>query len=583
MPPTSSVRAATVLHADLENYTGRLARDPSGTVASLKSCRSVFAACVAAAGGRVVNQAADSLLAEFGDPKSGVLCALAIQTRLAEPPAGRADLEPLRYRVGLDHGELIAEGDELYGLAVNRAARIQEIAEPGEVLVSASVRERVGPSPEIAFLAEGLLRLKNLPEPVAVFRARRADAPSDAAGRRRAVGGLALPPVPSIVVLPFRGLGVDPRARLLAEGLTDEVIADLSRFRDLFVIGRASAFAYRDQGRSPASVGHELGVHYALDGSLILEADRVRLTAHLVETATGKVAWSERWERRVVDLLQAEADLARRLAATLAGRVEEHEQKRLSSGSGRRLQAYGHLLAGLQELYRYTSESNQRARRAFGRAVEIDPGYARAYAMLSRTHSYDWRYRWSGDPARSLDEARLLAERAVAIDPADARGHAELAWVKLYARDVAGALESYVTAHRLNPNDPDILALMADALVYAGRPSEALELVARAKRLNPHYPDIYLWSEADALFALRRYDEVVAVIGRMRDPSEGCRLLAASHALAGRAEEARRYAELVLRRQPGFTVSDWIATQPDIDPAEREHFREGLLRAGLPP
>jgi DNA-binding SARP family transcriptional activator len=155
-----------------------------------------------------------------------------------------------------------------------------------------------------------------------------------------------------------------------------------------------------------------------------------------------------------------------------------------------------------------------------------------------------------------------LAERAVALDPSDARGYAELGWVKLYAKDVAGALDSYLAAHRLNPNDPDILALMADALVYAGRPAEALELVARAKRLNPHYPDIYLWSEADALFALRRYDEVIATIGRMRDPSEGCRLLAASHALAGRPAEAHRYAELVLRRQPGFSVADWIASLP---------------------
>lgn len=583
MPPTASERAATVLHADLENYTGRMARDPRGTVASLKSCRSVLQACVVAAGGRVVNQAADSVLAEFADPRSGVLCALAIQTRLAEPPAGHAELEPLRYRVGLDHGELIAEGDELYGLAVNRAARIQEIAEPGEVLVSEGVQARVGDLPDIEFAAEGLLRLKNLPEPVAVFRARRADTPADAAGRRRAIKDLVLPAVPSIVVLPFRGLGVDPRAGLLAEGLTDEVIADLSRFRDLFVIGRASAFAYRDQGRSPAAVGHELGVHYALDGSLVLDARRVRLTAHLVETATGKVAWSERYERTLEDLLDAEADLARRLAATLAGRVEEHEQQRLRHGSGRRLKAYGHLLTGLRELYRYTQASNAQARAAFTRAIEVDPAYARALAMLSRTHSYDWRYRWSPDPAFSLAEARRLAERAVALDPTDARGHAELGWVKLYGKDVPGALEAYLTANRLNPNDPDILALLADALVYAGRPEEALELVARAKRLNPHFPDIYLWSEADALFSLRRYDEVVAAIGRMRDPSEGCRLLAASHALADRPEEARRYAQLVLRRQPGFTVADWIATQPDTDPDDQERFRDGLLRAGLPP
>lgn len=582
MPPTSSERAATVLHADLENYTGRMARDPHGTVASLKSCRSVFHSCVTAAGGRVVNQAADSILAEFGDPRQGVLCALSIQSRLAEPPAARGDLEPLRYRVGLDHGELIALDDELYGLAVNCAARIQEIAEPGEVLVSEAVQSRVA-GRDIEFNAEGVLRLKNLPGPVAVYRARRADAPADVAGRRRALKHMVLPALPSIVVLPFRGLGTDSLAELLAEGLTDEVIANLSRFRELFVIGRASSFAYRHQAHAPALVADELGVHYALDGSLVLGDDRVRLTAHLVETATGKVAWSERYDRTLEDMLEVESDLARRLAATLAGRVEEHEQQRLQHGSGRRLEAYGHLLGGLRELYRYTQANNELARAAFARAVEIDPAYARAFAMLSRTHSYDWRYRWSADPAASLEEASALAQRAVALDPVDARGHAELGWVKLYSKDVPGALEAYRTAHRLNPNDPDILALLADALVYAGQPAEALALVARAKRLNPHYPDIYLWSEADALFSLGRYEEVIAVIGRMRDPSEGCRLLAASHALAGRLEEAKRYAALVLRRQPGFSVADWIATQPDTDPDARERFRAGLLLAGLPP
>lgn len=583
MASTASERAATVLHADLENYTGRLARDPRGTVVALKSCRTVFESNVAAAGGRIVNLAADSILAEFPDPEAGVLCALAIQRRLAEPPVGRTDVEPLRYRVGMDFGELLDEGDGIYGLPVNRAARIQEVAEPGEVLVSDSVQARVRATSGIAFAAEGVLRLKNLPAPVAVFRARRADEPTDAAGRRRALKDLALPALPSIVILPIRALGQDPRTAILAEGLTDEVITDLARFRDLFVIGRASSFAYRDRGLPAYEVGRELGVRYALDASLRVDRDRLLLRAHLVEAATGKVAWSERWEIDGEAVLAAERDLARGLVATLAGRVEEHEQQRLQQGSPRRLEAYGHLLVGLQQLYRYTAATNLAARQAFERALELDPTYARAIAMLSRTHNYDWRYRWSAEAELSLALSLELAREAVARDPADARGHAELGFARLYSKDVAGALEAYETAHRLNPNDPDILALMADALVYAGRAREALEHVARAKRLNPHYPDLYLWSEADALFSLGRYDEVVAVIGRMRDPAEGGRLLAASHALAGRLAEARRYAELVRRRQPGFSVADWIATQPDTDPEERERFRKGLLLAGLPP
>ncbi|MCX7630045.1 MAG: tetratricopeptide repeat protein [Geminicoccaceae bacterium] len=583
MPSAEIERTAAVLHADLENYTGRMARDPRGTMLALRRCRNLFRSRVAAAGGRVVDLAADSVLAEFPDAKAGVLCALAIQSRLAEPMAHTCEVEPLRYRVGMDFGQLIVARDGLYGLAVNRAARIQEIAEPGEVLVSDAVQAAVGPTNEIVFAAQGILRLKNLPDPVAVFRARRPDEPSDVAGRRRPLGNLALPPLPSLVVLPIRPLGSDPRGSVLAEGLTEDLITDLSRFRDLFVIGRASAFAYRDLDLPASRIGRELGVRWVLDAGLRVDDDRLILHAHLVDAASGKVAWSERLERDGADLFALERDLARNLAAMLAGRVEDQEQRRLHRAGPPQLEAYGQLLLGLGHLYRYTAAGNAAARAAFERALELDPGYARALAMLSRTHNYDWRYRWSREPEISLALSLELAREAVALDPADARGYAELGFARLYSKDVAGALEAYETAHRLNPNDPDVLAFMADALVYAGRAREALELVAKAKRLNPHYPDVYLWSEADALFSLGLYDEVVAAIGKMRDPAEGCRLLAASHALAGRPAEARRYAELVLRRQPNFTVSDWIATQPDTDPEERERFRRGLLLAGLPP
>lgn len=583
MPSFESERTATVLHADLENYTGRMARDPHATVTALRRCRDLFRTKVTAAGGRVVDLAADSVLAEFRDPKAGVLCALAIQSQLCEPSEPRSEVEPLRYRVGMDLGQLIVARDGLYGLAVNRAARIQEIAEPGEVLVSESVQTAIGPTDEILFVAQGVLRLKNLPEPVAVYRARRPEEPSDAAGRRRPLGSLVPPGLPSIVVLPIRVLGSDPRTLVLAEGLTEDLTTDLSRFRDLFVISRASASAYRDLGLSASGIGRELGVHWVLDASLRLENDRIIIHAHLIDATTSAIAWSERLERDGEDLFALERELAHSLAAILVGRVEDEEQRRLHCGCTPRLEAYGQLLLGLRHLYRYTASSNAAARDAFERALKLDPGYARALAMLSRTHNYDWRYRWSREPELSLALSRELACEAVARDPWDARGYAELGFARLYSKDVAGALEAYEQAHRLNPNDPDVLAFMADALVYAGRAREALELVAKAKRLNPHYPDVYLWSEADALFSLGRYDEVVAVIAKMRDPTEGCRLLAASHALAGRLAEAQRYAAIVLSRQPGFTVSDWLATQPDTDPEERERFRLGLLRAGLPP
>jgi adenylate cyclase len=574
-------RLTTILHSDVEDYTGRIERDGVATVRAVKECRAVFAAVVSEYGGRVVNRSGDSILAEFPNVPNAVKCAVVLQEKLATLGGGSAEVAPLRLRIGIHTGNVIVDGDDIYGEDVVLACRIQEQADPGGISISQAVYDEASQLSGLRFEFQGIQRLKHVTRAVPLYRVHRADTAGMAEGAVRPLPRLALPSVPSIVVLPFRNLAGDPQEEYFSDGISEDVITDLSRFRELFVIGRTSAFSYKYRAVDVTQVGRELGVRYVLEGSVLMRTGRLRLQAQLVDALTAQVVWSERYNREADDLFALQEDLSRQLVARLIGEVERREQKRTLGQETGSLAAYDCVLRGQQEMYRYDREANLRARALFERAIELDPGYARAHAALSRTHNYDWRYRWSGDPLESSDVSLRLARKAVSLDESDARGHAELGWVYLYRHELAQSIAAYETALRLNPNSADIMAMMADAVSYAGDPQRALKMVADAKRLNPHYPDNYLWAEADALFALKRYQDVIDCIGKMRSPAEGCRLLAASYAYLDRMEDARAAAAEVLRRQPDFSVDHWVSIQPEADPAEREHFRQGLLKAGL--
>ena len=573
-------RLATLLHADVVDYTGRMERDAVGSVRAVKECRAIVAVLTSEYGGRVVNHAGDSILAEFPGAPNAVKCALVLQDKLAGL-AGRADGPALTLRIGVHSGRIIVDGEDIYGEDVNLACRIQEQADPGGICVSQPVQEQAAPLTGLRFEDLGFHRLKHVARPVRLYRIGRAKDASTADGVARRLPRLTLPIIPSIVVLPFRNLAGDPEQDYFSDGISEDIITDLSRFRELFVIGRASAFTYKYRPVDVTQIGRELGVRYVLEGNVLVRQGRVRLSAQLVDATSAQVVWGERYNREALDLFGLQEDLSRQLVGTLIGEVERREQLLALGKETESLEAYDCVLRGQQEMYRYDCEANRRARALFERAIALDPSYARAYAALSRTHNYDWRYRWSGDPTESNAVSLELARRAVSLDESDARGHAELGWVYLYRHQLPQSIAAYETALRLNPNAADIMAMMADAISYAGDHQRALEMVAFAKRLNPHFPDNYLWAEADALFALKRYQDVIDCIGKMRNPGEGCRLLAASYSHLDRMDEARAAAAEVLRRQPGFSVDHWVGIQPEADPAEREHFRQGLLKAGL--
>jgi tetratricopeptide (TPR) repeat protein len=268
--------------------------------------------------------------------------------------------------------------------------------------------------------------------------------------------------------------------------------------------------------------------------------------------------------------------------STIALRLAATERSRTPSAGTGDHEAYGLLMRGQRLLLTGGRENNQEARRMYEKAIERDPEFARAYAGLSMTHILDWRYDWSPDPDQSLKSALELAKKAVAMDAGNARAHAALGFAYLYSRHTSLAVSCYERALALNPNDADIMVEFADVLTYDRRPAEAVKLIERAMRLNPYFPDWYLWYLGDAYYTLGRYEDAIATLQRMQDPTEGRRILAASYAQLGRIEEARAQAALVLKAQPGLTIREWAKKQPEQDPSELDHYLQALRLAGLP-
>jgi tetratricopeptide (TPR) repeat protein len=318
-----------------------------------------------------------------------------------------------------------------------------------------------------------------------------------------------------------------------------------------------------------------------LEGSVRPSEQRVRITADLVDARTGREVWGERYDRSLGDIFAIQDEVTQLIVATLVGEIDDAELRRIGERDAPDLEAYGFFLRGQQAFYRYSRESNVVAQHMYRKAIELDPGFSRAYAALSRTYHYDWQFSWSESSAASLDRACELAREAVATDDLNARAHAELGFVYLFQRQYEKARLELQRGLALNPNDADTMAELSAVEVYSN-PERALELIRGAMRLNPHYPDWYLWYLGDAYYGLKKYQDVVDTIELMRNPTLGRRLLAASYAHLGKLEEARWQAERILAADPNFSIAAFVAKLPEIDAETGASFIEGLHKAGLP-
>jgi len=575
-------RLSAILFADVVNYSGAMERDQLGTHRRVMRRVNLFKSLVGDYDGHIFDVEGDAVKAAFNSAFQAVRFAVDLQREFRNDAVWSSGPDEPVFRIGINLGEVIEEADGYYGHEVNVAARLQELALPGGICVSESVQRIVRGKLPVQMSPIGRRSLKNMAEPVEAY----------AIDLEAAAVPAALPQPPalpspaamleggSIVVLPLRNLSGDPSATHLCDGITSDIITNVSRFRDLTVIARHTAFLLRDTSLDLRDVGRHLGVRYALTGDLQLRDDRLSINVQLVDLDRGAVIWSDRYRGTLRDVFGFQEDITGVIAARIASHVAAAELRRTSSLPPSNLRAYGLVLRGQDFSLQFRRDANLHARRLFEEATGCDPHYGRAYAGMSRTFNTAWLYRWTEAPEVALDRAVELAAEAVKRDDLDARGHSELGYAFLYKRQHESSLAAYDRAIDLNPNDADILADMGDALTYSDQPERAIALLKRAMRLNPLYPDWYLWHLGEAYFHIEDYDAAITALKKMRDQSEAHRLLAASNAHLGRTAEAQQHAQQVIAVHPDFSIDHWRAVVP-YSPEPMKRFIEGLRLAGL--
>jgi TolB-like protein/class 3 adenylate cyclase len=550
----------------------------------------IFAAAVEKRNGRILSTTGDGAFGVFDSVARAVAAALDFQQVVQNSRRSESDLS-LDFRVGVHLGEVFEEGGRAYGDSLNLTERIQSAAPVGGVCVSDLVYRAIRGRPEFSFEYLGPHTLKNVSEPIELYRIFGGEAAVlMKASPRPATAGPAKPAGltrlealerPSIAVLPLRNLSSDAEQNFFADGVTDDIITSLSRFRGIDLIARGSSFALRDKQLAITEIGSRLGARYIAQGSIRFSATRVRVTIELCDAVTEHAIWAEKYDRPLEDIFDIQDEVATLAVSAMSARIEEAERERLTKTPATSVHAYGLVLNAQNHLLNFTAADTALARDFYQKAILASPSYGRAFAGLSRSCSLDWRYSWSEDPSQSLTRAFDIAVQAVNVDPNDARGHAELGFVQLYRKEHDRSLASYRRALSFNPNDANIIAEMADALTHSGQSEEALKCFERAIRLNPFYPDQYLWDMAGAYMKLHRFEESIECVSRMHNVAQGRRLLACCYAHLGRMDEAYREAELIRVAQPGFSAERWIEIVPDRRREDKETLLRGLAMAGL--
>ena len=567
----------------MKQYSWFMSINESSTHEIAKSGLRRFEVLLEEHGGQAVTHAGDGLIARLDSAIDAIELVVAFQDQMNEDPLPLSESDMAQFRIGVHVADVINEDGNIHGTGVNIAKRLESLADPGGILISRPVHDQIRDKLEYQCEFIGPLRLKNIPQSVEAYRLlSQATSSIMRPSIRHNAPPLPMPNRPSIAVLPFKDMSANQDQSYFCNGVSQEIVSNLSKFHDLFVISYNSSAMFRGVEATTEVIGRELGVEYILLGSVNRSSTRMRVSTQLVDTRSGNQVWADKFDNDVEHIFDFQDDVTQLVAARLATRVEGVEIGRTRSKETQDLKAYGLVLQAQESFLSFTSQGNRAARLLYEKAIERDSKYARAYAALSRTHIYDWRYLWSTDPNASFEKALETAKIASKLDEGDARGFAELGFVYLWSKKVERAIRLYERALLLNPNSADILAEFADALAYAGQLVEAKDKLKAAMRLNPFYPDWYLWYLADIYYGMGCYTYVVETIEQMRDPSEGCRLLAAAHAMLGDIKKAQRYARKVLEKQPNFSVSRWAEIQPDMNSEIRTLFLEGLLRSGLP-
>ena len=571
-------KLAALLSADVAGFSRLMGDDEAATVRTLSTCRDLVADVIAKHRGRVVDMPGDNILAEFASAVDAVEAAVAMQMQLVACNSGLPEQRRMSFRVGVNLGDVIEENGRVYGDGVNIAARIEALAETGGICVSGKIHDEVRGKLDLAFEDLGEHELHNIAGRVRVYRMR-----SDAPKARPGADSPARPAKPSIIVLPFTNMSGEAEQEFFADGLTEDILTDLSRFHELFVISRNTSFKYKGQAVDVRKVARELGVQYVVEGSVRKAGKRVRVSVQLIDAESDRHVWAERYDRELEDVFAIQDEVTNAIVAVLPGRIEAAARDLAARKPTENMAAYECVMAAKVLHHRSGREDNARALELIERAIALDPKYAHAHAwkgcIVGQAATYGW-CEMDAAFATIEDELRI----ALALDDHDSDVHRILAALRLRHNEHDRAVYHQGRALSLNPNDDLIVVQQGEILTWLGQAEEGIEWIRKAMRLNPYHPARFWNHLGRAYFVARRYAEAVDAVQRIATPDHfHLALLAACFAWTGNETAASEQVREVLKRKSDFSVErDYLPTLHYKRESDLAHHRDGLLKAGLP-
>jgi adenylate cyclase len=586
----STRRLAAILAADVAGYSRLMGADEEGTLAELKAIRRELSdPKVKEHHGRIVKTTGDGLLIEFASVVDAVRCAVEVQRAMAERNAAILSEKRIELRMGINLGDIIRDGGDIYGDGVNIAARLEALAEPGGICVSRVVRDQVRDKLAFAFEDMGEQQVKNITRPVRVHRIRLFEEEGASTIRpwdQGAKAPLAMPDKPSVAVLPFTNMSGDPEQEFLADGIAEDVITALSRYPSLFVIARNSCFTYKGRAVDVKQIGRELGVRYVLEGSVRKAGNRIRVTAQLVEAESGKHVWAERYDRDLADIFAVQDEITEAVTVAVAPAIADAELQRAMRKAPESLDVWASYQRGLWHLSKATPDDDAIAQDLFRQAIELDPTFAGSYSALALVQLQSAAIYQKLDPAEAQSSAEALARQAVALDGADAQARSCLGWALQARGELEGALVEIERALAMSPNLAAAHGYRGATLIFSGRPKEGLAALETCIRLDPRDPflSVRLLHIACGLYFSREYEATVEAAKRLilsyPDFPMIYRWPAAALGQLGRTAEAKEALEKAISLAP--TAFDMYVRKrvPWFRPEDHAHLVEGLRKAG---
>jgi adenylate cyclase len=572
-------RLTTIMAIDVVGYSRLMSEDEAGTLAALRDLRrTVVDPLVSQFGGRIFKLMGDGALIEFQSVLNAIQCAVEIQRAISTRPPHWPDGRRIELRAGINLGDVIALGSDLYGSGVNLAARLQSLAEPGGVCISAAVHEHVADNGNWAWKDLGEQTMKNIAKPLRVYglvphTPVSAPVVAEVAARAR----------PSVAVLPLANMSGDPEQEFFADGLTEDILTELSRFRGLLVISRNSTFKYKGKPIDIRQVSRELAADYVIEGSVRKTADRVRVIVQLIDGRTDQHIWADRYDRKLTDIFDIQDEITTAVVATLPGRIEAATRDIVARKKTDNMLAYECVLAGKILHHRSSFEANQQALAMLDRAIELDPTYAHAHAWKACTVGQGWANGWCADRNAAWNLVTRELEIAMSLDDHDSDVHRVYAAVCLARKEHEQAMHHQERALALNPNDDLIVVQQGEMLTWIGEPDEGISWILKAMRLNPYHPERFWNHLGRAYFVARRYGDAIGAFRRITAPDQfHFAFMAAIEAKLGNLGTAAQYVREVLARDSGFSSTAYLKTLHYKRPEDEEHHLDALLAAGLP-